>query len=143
LWGTIGLILAVPLTVCVVVFTRHIPHLNGLSILIGDEPVLSESMRYYQRLLCRDEEEAAAILAAAPADTDPVEVLDEVFIPSLSAARADLQRGLVTGAQAARIGAAARELALEWLPIGAPDGPSPSKQIRRWGRVPPGPGHAR
>ena len=66
-WGGVGLVLAVPMTVCVVVFTRHIPHFSALSILLGDEPVLSDSMRYYQRLLCRDEDEAGAILAAVPA----------------------------------------------------------------------------
>lgn len=115
IWGAVGLVLAMPITVCLVVFTRHVPHLSALWILLGDEPVLSDSMRYYQRLLCRDEDEAAAILAAAPADADPVDILDQVVVPSLSAARADLRRGLITGAQAARIGAAARELALEWL----------------------------
>ncbi|MFN0131551.1 MAG: AI-2E family transporter [Phycisphaerales bacterium] len=114
-WGAVGLVLAVPMTVCVVVFTRHIPSFSGLWIMLGNEPVLSDSMRYYQRLLCRDEEEAAAVLASAPADADPVDVLDEIVVPSLSAARADLRRGLITRAQAARIGTAARELALEWL----------------------------
>ena len=115
------------MTVCVVVFTRHIPHLSALSILLGDEPVLSDSMRYYQRLLCRDEEEAAAILASTPAGTDPADVLDQIVVPGLSAARADLRRGLITGAQAARIGTAARELALEWLADRDPATPIPGQ----------------
>ncbi len=114
-WGPIGLILAVPMTVCVVVFTKHIPHFSSLSILLGDEPVLSESTRYYQRLLCADEEEAASILAATSADADPIDVVQTVVIDSLAATRGDLKRGLITASQATRIGASARELALEWL----------------------------
>ena len=114
-WGAIGLMLAVPMTVCIVVFTRHVPALSALSILLGNEPVLPESMRYYQRLLCRDEEEASAILAAAPADAEPAAVADEIVLPGLSAARQDLRRGLISLAQAERIAASGRELALEWL----------------------------
>ena len=115
LWGPVGLILAVPMTVCVVVFTKQIAHFSWLSILLGDEPALSEPMRFYQRLLCRDEDDAAAILASCPADADPAEVLDAIVITSLSSARADLRRGLITGVQAARIATSATGVALEWL----------------------------
>src|ERR1700730_16933833 len=41
LWGPAGLLLATPLTVCVVVIGRYVPHLEFLGILFGDEPVLS------------------------------------------------------------------------------------------------------
>lgn len=115
IWGGIGLVLAVPMTVCLVVFSKLIPQLGVLSILLGDEPVLSDSIRYYQRLLVKDEEEAAAILNAAPAEKEAPEVLDEIVIPSLAAARADLRRRLITPAQAALIATAARDVALEWL----------------------------
>jgi len=37
LWGPIGLFLSTPLTVCLVVLGRHIPHLEFLSVLMGDE----------------------------------------------------------------------------------------------------------
>lgn len=114
-WGPVGLVLAVPMTVCVVVFTRHIPHLGALSILLGNEPALSDSMRFYQRLLCRDESEAAAILAATPEGTEPARTLDEIVVPCLVAARSDLQRGLISQEQAAWIGVTAKELTLEWL----------------------------
>lgn len=115
IWGGVGLVLAVPLTACLVVFSKLIPQLGVLTILLGDEPVLSDPIRYYQRLLVRDEEEAAGILNAVPADKEAPEVLDEVVIPSLAAARADLQRRLITPAQASLVATAAREVALEWL----------------------------
>lgn len=115
IWGAVGLVLAVPVTVCLVVFCRHIPHLGPLAILLADEPVLSEPVRFLQRLLVNNETDAAAILAATPADRDPAQALDEIVIPALAAARDDLARGLITPRQASRIATAARDVAWEWL----------------------------
>ena len=36
LWGPIGLLLAIPLSVCLVVMGRHVPHLEFLDTLLGD-----------------------------------------------------------------------------------------------------------
>jgi hypothetical protein len=50
LWGPAGLILSTPLTVCVVVLGRYVPHLDFLNVLLGDEPVLApESQRFYKQ----------------------------------------------------------------------------------------------
>jgi predicted PurR-regulated permease PerM len=38
LWGGIGLFLATPLTVCLVVIGRHVPQLQFLAVLLSDEP---------------------------------------------------------------------------------------------------------
>src|SRR6185503_391124 len=59
LWGPVGLLLSTPLTVCLVVLGRYVPHLEFLSVLLGDEPVLDPQTRYYQRLLAMDAEEAS------------------------------------------------------------------------------------
>ena len=59
LWGPIGLLFSTPLTVCVVVIGRYVPHLEFLGVLFGDEPALSPAQRLYQRLIARDAEEAA------------------------------------------------------------------------------------
>jgi predicted PurR-regulated permease PerM len=40
LWGPIGLILATPLTICLVVLGRHVDQLKSLNIMFGDEPPL-------------------------------------------------------------------------------------------------------
>jgi len=37
LWGPIGLVLAIPLTVCVAVMGRHVPKLQFLSVLLSEE----------------------------------------------------------------------------------------------------------
>ena len=59
LWGPIGLLLATPLTVCLVVLGRHIEALKFLEVLLGDEPALKPEERFYQRLLAGDATEAA------------------------------------------------------------------------------------
>jgi predicted PurR-regulated permease PerM len=41
LWGPLGLLLAMPLTVCLVVLGRHVEDLNFLEVLLGDKPALT------------------------------------------------------------------------------------------------------
>jgi len=58
-WGPIGLLLATPLTVCLVVLGKHIDALNFIDVLLGDEPALKIEQRFYQRLLAADATEAS------------------------------------------------------------------------------------
>ena len=59
LWGVIGLLLATPITVCLVVLGRYIRAIAiSLDILLGNRPVLSPQESLYQRLLARNPEEA-------------------------------------------------------------------------------------
>ena len=59
LWGPIGLVLATPLTVCLVVLGRHVERLEFLDVIFGDRPALSPSEMFYQRMLAGDPTEAA------------------------------------------------------------------------------------
>ncbi len=91
LWGPVGLILSTPLTVCLMVLGRYVPHLNFLEIVLGDEPVLPPEQQFYQRLLAMDPEEARTI-AERHLKENPVESLYEsVFIPALRLAEQDHQ----------------------------------------------------
>lgn len=58
LWGPVGLVLATPLTVCLVVMGRHLPPLRFLDVLLGSDPVFDAPTRLYQRLLAGNVEEA-------------------------------------------------------------------------------------
>ena len=62
LWGPIGLVLSSPLTVCLVVLGKYVPQLEFLDVILGDEPSLSADVTYYQRLLARDQDEAAQLV---------------------------------------------------------------------------------
>jgi predicted PurR-regulated permease PerM len=59
LWGPLGLLLATPLTVCLVVLGKHIEALSFIEVLLGDEPALEPEESFYQRLLAGDGNEAA------------------------------------------------------------------------------------
>ena len=45
LWGPVGLLLATPLTVCILVVGKHVPELSFLDILLGSEPVFEPDER--------------------------------------------------------------------------------------------------
>jgi predicted PurR-regulated permease PerM len=93
LWGPVGLLLAMPLTVCVVVIGRHVPRLEFLEIMLGDEPVLPPGARVYQRLLAGDPEEATKVAAEASKDKLLAELYDAVLLPALRLSEIDRHRG--------------------------------------------------
>jgi len=103
LWGPAGLILSMPLTVCVVVLGRHVPQLEFLNVLLGDEPVLSPKARLYQRLLALDQQEAQSVVEAFLKDGTPIDLYDQVIIPALSMAEQDRHKGELDGAKEAFI----------------------------------------
>ena len=86
LWGPVGLLLSTPLTVCLVVVGRYVPHLEFLGILFGDEPVLSPAQRFYQRMIAKVAEEAAELTEQLLKDKSVVDLYDEVIVPAMSLA---------------------------------------------------------
>lgn len=92
LWGPIGLVLSTPLTVCLVVLGRHIPSMRFLNVMLGDEPVLSPEVHYYQRLLATDHEEARQVLHGHLKEKSLEELYDTVLIPALLMAEQDRHR---------------------------------------------------
>lgn len=86
IWGPIGLLLATPLTVCFAVLGRHVRSLRFLAVIFADEPALSSHVRYYQRLLARDEDEAQTIVNAKVHELGMVTVMDQILIPALALA---------------------------------------------------------
>jgi predicted PurR-regulated permease PerM len=89
LWGPAGLLMATPLTVCLVVLSRHVPGMRFLAVLLGDEPALSADAVYYQRLLAGDHDEAAEIVEGHLATAAPETVYDAVLLPPLAYVRRD------------------------------------------------------
>ncbi|HWE49518.1 MAG TPA: AI-2E family transporter [Bryobacteraceae bacterium] len=92
LWGPAGLILATPMTVCLVVLGRYIPQLSFLQILLGDEPVLEPSAQVYQRLLAMDQEDARLVVVSFMKDATLTQLYDSVLIPTLALAEQDRHR---------------------------------------------------
>jgi predicted PurR-regulated permease PerM/methanogenic corrinoid protein MtbC1 len=92
IWGPIGLILSVPLTVCLVVVGAHVPSLQFLTVLLGDQPVMRPEAHYYQRLLANDQREASQVLETQLKAGSLEELYDGVLIPALSLAEQDRHR---------------------------------------------------
>ncbi|PXW91376.1 putative PurR-regulated permease PerM [Nitrosomonas sp. Nm84] len=91
LWGPIGLILASPLTVCIVVLGRYVPYLNFIDTLLGDQPTLSSTTRFYQRLLAGDGDEASRIMELEIENDNLAFALDTLAVSALVQARLDLR----------------------------------------------------
>ncbi|HVS36618.1 MAG TPA: AI-2E family transporter [Gemmataceae bacterium] len=100
LWGPIGLLLSTPLTACVVVLSRYVTNLEFLGILLGDAPPLSPALRFYQRLLARDEDEAAKLVEEYIQKHGVEKVYDEVLAPALAHAKDSRERGGLTAEDA-------------------------------------------
>lgn len=95
LWGPIGLLLATPLTVCLVVLGKHVSGLEFLATLIADAPALAPDIHYYQRLLAHDQSEAAEIVARHLSDHPADTVYDALLVPALNYAEQDRLEGRI------------------------------------------------
>ena len=93
LWGPVGLLLATPLTVCLLVVGKHVPQLSFFNILLGTEPVFEPKDRIYQRLLAGDQEKAEVLFENYLEHQPLVEVYDTVLIPALALAETHGQLG--------------------------------------------------
>ena len=89
LWGPLGLLMATPLTVCLVVLGKHVPGLEFVGTLMADTPALAAEYGYYQRLLARDQSEAADLIERHIKTDTPRSVYDALLLPALNYAERD------------------------------------------------------
>ena len=95
LWGPVGLVLAVPLTVVLVVLGRHVDALKFFDVLLGDKPALSEAEGFYQRMLAHDPIEAIEHAKSYMTAHSLAGYCDEVVRPALMLAQKDSERGIL------------------------------------------------
>ena len=111
LWGPIGLVLATPLTVCLVVLGRHVERLEFLDIMFGDRPALSPPEIFYQRMLAGDPTEAAEKAEEFLKERSLASYYDEVALKGLQLAQADAERGALDQERLVKIRDAVSEFA--------------------------------
>jgi predicted PurR-regulated permease PerM len=99
LWGPVGLVLATPLTVCLVVLGRHVERLEFLDVLLGDRPALTPVENFYQRMLANDPDEALEHAEQLLKERSLSSYYDEVALKALQLAAADAGRGVLTTEQ--------------------------------------------
>ena len=110
LWGPIGLILATPLTMCLVVLGRHVERLRFLEVLLGDRPALSPSESAYQRMLAGDPIETTEQAQSFLKERTLTEYYEQILMGALRLAWTDLQRGRLDQQEAERIRSTVSEL---------------------------------
>ncbi len=89
LWGTLGLLLSTPLTVCLAVLGKYVPAMWFFGILLREDAELEPNVRFYQRLVALDREGAIEVVEAQLKKRPRVEVFDDVLVPALSRAERD------------------------------------------------------
>jgi hypothetical protein len=122
IWGPIGLVLAMPITVCVVVMAKYVPALHFLSVLFGDQTALAAPERIYQRLLAGDCDEAADYAGEIVVSGSLAKAFDEGVIPALILAESDRHRGRLHEEQAAIVHETAQDLVDELGEFSATEG---------------------
>ena len=111
LWGPIGLVLATPLTVCLVVLGRHVERLEFLDVMFGDRPALSPPEIFYQRMLAGDPTEASEKAEEFLKERSLSSYYDEVALKGLQLAQADAERGALSHERLSKIRDAVGEFA--------------------------------
>jgi len=110
LWGPLGLLMASPLTVCLVVLGKHVPGLAFVGLLMDDTPALASEYGFYQRLVARDQSEAAELIDSHIKTESPSSVYDALLLPALSYAERDRVERRLSSEEEAAVIDATREL---------------------------------
>jgi predicted PurR-regulated permease PerM len=103
LWGPVGLLLSTPLTMCFVVFSRHVESLKFLDVMLGDQPALRFEESLYLRMLADDPDEAADEAEDFLRANSLSAYYDEVAARSLMLAQTDVDRGVLDPLRQTRI----------------------------------------
>ena len=110
LWGPIGLLVSTPLTLCIVVLSRHVDRLKFIDIMFGDQPPLTPQQALYQRMLANDPVEAAEHANRALRKMSVFDYCNDVLLGALMLAQADLDRGRLDPERIANIANCVDEL---------------------------------
>jgi hypothetical protein len=121
LWGPIGLALAIPITVCLVVFSRTVKGLEFIEILVSDESGVEPNITYYQRVLAADEQEADELVREAAKADSREAAYDSILVPALARARHDRETGQLSRIEYAHVLESTRQV-LERAAQPAPEG---------------------
>lgn len=92
-WGPVGLLLAVPLSVCLLVLGRHVPGLEFLAVLLGGDAPLDPRVRVYQRLLAGDPADALDSLPPAKEARGLDDPRETLLLEVVALAAAQLRSG--------------------------------------------------
>ena len=110
LWGPLGLVLATPLTVCLVVMGRHVPRLAFLSVVLSDEEALTPAEDCYHRFLTPGDQDELELVEAYLKSHSVTQLYDAMFIPVIINAEMDARLDLLDAEQLLEVEESMREI---------------------------------
>lgn len=128
IWGPVGLIIATPLTLCLVVLGRHVERLEFLDVLLGDRPALTPAENLYQRMLAGDPDEALESAELLLKERSLTSYYDEVALKGLQLAANDATRGVLTHRQLDQVRGVIRALVQD---LGSHDDVEPPPHVTK------------
>ncbi|WP_397385392.1 AI-2E family transporter [Prosthecobacter sp.] len=103
LWGGVGLVLATPLTVCIVVFCKHAASLEWVDILMGENPLPQPHLSYYQYHLAGNEDAAQDLVELSLKKEGYEKTLEDIALPALALTRREEVLGKLDRDESAEI----------------------------------------
>jgi predicted PurR-regulated permease PerM len=110
LWGPVGLVLATPLTVCLVVMGRHIPRLAFLSVVFSDEEALTPAQDCYYRMIAMGEKDEAELVETYLKENSLAALFDSVLLPVITLAETDHRNESLDDEQRAMVERSLRDI---------------------------------
>jgi predicted PurR-regulated permease PerM len=110
LWGPVGLVLATPMTVCLVVMGRHISRLSFLSVVLSDEEALTPAEDCYYRLLTVGDQDEMDLVETYLKAHSLTALYDSVLIPVITAVEIDHRLELLDDGQRAHVEQSLRDI---------------------------------
>ena len=92
-WGIPGLLLAIPMTLCLAVVGRYVPGFGIFHVLLGDEEILDPAERAYERLIGFDAAGASRVAREVRARLGAAASDDAVLLAVLRRAERDRREG--------------------------------------------------
>ena len=99
LWGPLGLLLSTPLTLCLVVFAKHMDRLQFIDVMLGDQPALTPQQVAYQRMLTGDPIEAIEQARVFLKEGTVLTYYEDILLGALKLAEADAALGRLDDAR--------------------------------------------
>ena len=124
-WGSPGLLLSTPLTACLVVLGRHVEYLNFIELMLGDKPALSPVQSFYQRVLASDPDEVTFQAETLLKDCTLLDYYEEVAMPALALAQADVASEVLSIDRLAELCAAVERVVEDLADHVDPEPPAP------------------
>ncbi|HVG94027.1 MAG TPA: AI-2E family transporter [Planctomycetota bacterium] len=98
-WGVPGLLLALPMTLCLAVVGRYVPGLEFLDVLLGDSPALTPAERVYERLAALDPDGARRVAEESLASVGTEAAFEDVLLAALRLASVGRRLGVLEDAR--------------------------------------------